>query len=193
MLSIHWLSGSFVKESVGTAQQSCDSPSMLTDYLYAGVQFGSHCFCGNSYGKYGQLPESRCNVTCPGDHSQICGGPGANSVYGLRRNSVYRKSKLVCSVINDMDLSCEHHENTPIQIYWKFYHQKNWKFSDKTGIFHISAQNTDCGYSLEPPRRGVSNVYPQSLFLSRIKENNVYPSKPQFYYIKVGFKGGKII
>ena len=26
-------------------------------------------------------------------------------------------------------------------------------------IFHISAQNIDCGYSLEPPRRGGSNEY----------------------------------
>ena len=60
-------------------------------------------------------------------------------------------------------------------------------------IFHISAQNIDCRYSLEPPRRGGSNEYPQSMFLSRNKENNVYPCKTQFYYIKVGFKGVKII
>ena len=46
-------------------------------------------------------------------------------------------------------------------------------------IFHISAQNIDCGYSLEPPRQN--------------KKNNVYPCKPQFYYIKVGFNGVKII
>ena len=31
-------------------------------------------------------------------------------------------------------------------------------------IFIISAQNIDCGYSLEPPRRGGSNEYPQSMF-----------------------------
>ena len=31
-------------------------------------------------------------------------------------------------------------------------------------IFRISAQNIDCGYSLEPPRRGGSNKYPQSMF-----------------------------
>ena len=44
---------------------------------------------------------------------------------------------------------------------------KNRKFSDKNSdIFHISAQNIDCGYSLEPPRRGGSNEYPQSMFLS---------------------------
>ena len=59
--------------------------------------------------------------------------------------------------------------------------------------FHISAQNIDCGYSLEPPHRGGSNEYPQSMFLSRNKNNNVYPCKPQFYYIQVGFKGVKII
>ena len=64
------------------------------------------------------------------------------------------------------------------------------KISD---IFHISAQNIDCRYSLEPPRRGGSNEYPQSMFVSRNKKNNVYPRKPQFYHIKVGFKGVKII
>ena len=60
-------------------------------------------------------------------------------------------------------------------------------------IFLISAQNIDCGYSLEPPRWGGSNEYPQSMFLSRNKENYIYPCKPQFYYIKMGFKGVKII
>ena len=71
---------------------------------------------------------------------------------------------------------------------------KNEKFQIKTSdMFHISAQNIDCGYSLEPPQRGGSNEYPQSMFLSRNKKNNVYPCKPQFYYIKVGFKGVKIV
>ena len=72
---------------------------------------------------------------------------------------------------------------------------KNWKFLDKNSntFFHISPQNIDCRYSLEPPRRGGSNEYPQSMFLSRNKKNSVYPCKPQFYYIKVGFKGVKII
>ena len=31
------------------------------------------------------------------------------------------------------------------------------------------------------------------MFLSRNKKNNVYPCKPQFYHIQVGFKGVKII
>ena len=68
-----------------------------------------------------------------------------------------------------------HYENTPIQIYRKFHLQKLKNFRWKTDIFHISAQNIDCGYSLEPPRRGGSNEYPQSMFLGRNKKNNVYP------------------
>ena len=38
-------------------------------------------------------------------------------------------------------------------------------------IFHIAAQNIDCGYSLEPPRRGGSNEYPQSMFWAEIWKN----------------------
>ena len=82
----------------------------------------------------------------------------------------------------------------PIQIHGKFHLQKLKIFRYKNyDIFHKTAQNIDCGYSLEPPRRGGSCEYPQSMFLSKNKKNNVYPEKPQFYYIKVGFKGVKII
>ena len=39
---------------------------------------------------------------------------------------------------------------------------------------------------------GGSNEYPQSMFLRTNKKNNVYHCEPQFYYIKVGFKGIRI-
>ena len=42
---------------------------------------------------------------------------------------------------------------------------KNENFQLKNpNIVHISAQNIDCGYSLEPPRRGGSNEYLQFMF-----------------------------
>ena len=81
--------------------------------------------------------------------------------------------------------------------YTENFTTKNENFQIKqSDIFHISAQkhkNINCGHSLEPPLRGGSNEYPQSMFLSKNKKHNVYPCKPQFYYIKVGFKGVKII
>ena len=42
-----------------------------------------------------------------------------------------------------------HYENKLIQIYRKFHLKKLKFFKKKSDIFHISAQNIDCGYSLE--------------------------------------------
>ena len=44
---------------------------------------------------------------------------------------------------------------------------KNCKFSaEKMFMFFLFVlQNIDCGYTLEPPHRGGSNEYPQSMFV----------------------------
>ena len=49
-------------------------------------------------------------------------------------------------------------------------------------IFLIFAQNIDCGYTLEPPRRGGSNEYPQSMFWSKNKKNRYTPAYPVLLY-----------
>ena len=53
-------------------------------------------------------------------------------------------------------------------------------------IFLISAKNIDCGYSLEPPRRGGSKGYPQSIFWAEIWKIS------EFYICKFSFFGCKI-
>ena len=73
-----------------------------------------------------------------------------------------------------------HYENTLIQIYRKVRLQKLKIFRQETDLFHISAQNIDCGYLLEPPRRGGSNEYPQSMgFLAEIRKMYT-PINPRF-------------
>ena len=63
----------------------------------------------------------------------------------------------------------QHITKTSLFKYTENFTSKVWKFSrKKSDIFHISPQNIDCG---EPPRG--SNEYPQSMFLSRNKKNNV--------------------
>ena len=62
-----------------------------------------------------------------------------------------------------------------------FTTKKTQDFSDKiSDIFHISAQNIDCGYSLEPPHRGGSNEYPQPLFWAEIRKIMYAPVNPSF-------------
>ena len=60
-------------------------------------------------------------------------------------------------------------------------------------FFHVSTQNIDCGYPLEPPRRGGSNEYTQSMFLSRNKKNNVYLLNPSFTIQKWDLRGQNYI
>ena len=48
--------------------------------------------------------------------------------------------------------------------------------------FLIFAQNTDCAYTLEPPRRGGSNEYPQSMFCTKNKKNRYIPTYPVLLY-----------
>ena len=75
-------------------------------------------------------------------------------------------------------------------IYRKFLVLKMKIFTGKKfDIFLIFAQNIYCGYTLEPPRRGGSNEYPQSMFWSKNKKNRYTPANPSFFYIKVRFKG----
>ena len=54
-------------------------------------------------------------------------------------------------------------------------------------IFLISALNIDCGYSLEPPRRGGSNEYPQSMFLSRNMKNIRFFLSENVMFLEVKF------
>ena len=51
---------------------------------------------------------------------------------------------------------------------------------NNSGSFHTSAQNIDCGYSLEPPHQGGSNEYLQSMFWAEInkKKNNALMYTP---------------
>ena len=77
------------------------------------------------------------------------------------------------SLLNDQFILevLTHYENTNFFKYIETFTTKNWKFSDKNSdIFHISAQNIDCGYSLEPPRRGGSNEYHNLCFWGEIRK-----------------------
>ena len=85
-----------------------------------------------------------------------------------------------------------HYEIILFHIYWEFYHQKTKTFRWKILVVFIFVLKTGCVYLLEPPRRGGSNEYPQSMFLNRNKKNNLYSCKLQFYYYKWGLRGSKL-
>ena len=83
-----------------------------------------------------------------------------------------------------------HYEYMPMQYTEIFKVVKNENFQLKNfDIFLIFAQNIDCGYKLEPPRRGGSNEYLQSMFWSKNKKNRYYPANPSFAIQNWGSRG----
>ena len=62
--------------------QSCMELCSLKGYLYAGVEYGSECYCGNEVPSYARLTQdSECHYGCAGDKNQMCGGSGRINVY----------------------------------------------------------------------------------------------------------------
>jgi hypothetical protein len=49
------------------------------NYLYAAIQYGNECRCGQHYGKYGQVSDDECDYLC--STAEKCGGDNRNSVY----------------------------------------------------------------------------------------------------------------
>ena len=69
-----------------------------------------------------------------------------------------------------------HYENLPIQIYWKFYHQK-WRFSDKKFWYFSHFCSNHRLWVLVR----TANEYPQFMFLSKNKKKIMYtPVNPSF-------------
>ena len=60
---------------------SCRSVCKQKGHVYAGVQYGYLCHCGDEYGKYGEAGEHECDSSCLGDEAKKCGGFWRNSVY----------------------------------------------------------------------------------------------------------------
>ena len=74
-----------------------------------------------------------------------------------------------------------HYANMSVQYTAIFHGCKNVNFQMKIfDIFLTFAQKIDCGYTLEPPQRGGSNEYPQSMFWSKNKKNMYTRVNPTF-------------
>ena len=78
------LDGFLLENATGMTPALCNRTCSSRGFAYAGTQAGRQCFCGNSVGKFGSAPESKCSTPCTGDATKSCGGSGANSVFSLQ-------------------------------------------------------------------------------------------------------------
>ena len=118
----------------------------------------------------------------------------------LIRRRVLRRLIWVCTVcklpftslLTTMDLIIDIHVCITKTCLYNFDPLKLHFYIVKLGftgvyiIFLISAKNIDCGYSLEPPHRGSSNKYPQSMFRAEIWKISEFLSE-NFQFLEVKF------
>ncbi|KAJ5152966.1 uncharacterized protein N7482_009444 [Penicillium canariense] len=65
----------------GMTVEKCVALAKDGAWRYAGVEFGSQCFVGNTLHGPDQFPDSDCNIVCAGDPSELCGDAGRIQVY----------------------------------------------------------------------------------------------------------------
>ncbi|XP_069122284.1 uncharacterized protein [Argopecten irradians] len=59
----------------------CIEICVQDQYVYAGAQYRTQCFCGNSIDMTKQTDEDQCSTRCAGNSDDICGGTWRMSVY----------------------------------------------------------------------------------------------------------------
>lgn len=58
----------------------CQDTCTESGYQYAGLEYGSECYCGNRVTS-ARMKEEECNLDCKGEKGSICGGVARLSVY----------------------------------------------------------------------------------------------------------------
>lgn len=53
----------------------CQAACKIAGYIYSGVEWGQECFCDHTlYGALAPDRNAQCNMACPGNANEICGG-----------------------------------------------------------------------------------------------------------------------
>lgn len=97
------LSGYFINFKSSNTPDKCVQLCLQSGFPYAGVQYGSECFCGaDPPTDAAKLADSSCNMKCSGDQHEICGGYYAMNIYETGIASEYVFSYFLCSVIVEL-------------------------------------------------------------------------------------------
>ena len=99
----------------------------------------------------------------------LCVGMGAACELAMKEMEVLGCENFLFVSLTHCLSTLQNHAHTIYRVL--FFNIKNCTFHWKNfDIFDMFAQNIDCGYTLEPPRRGGSNEYPQSMFWIKNKK-----------------------
>ncbi|XP_077167195.1 sialate:O-sulfotransferase 1 isoform X2 [Paroedura picta] len=134
----------FRKMTVSHCQEACAERA----YIYAGLEYGAECYCGN------KLPlvvakQEECNNECKGEKGAICGGVNRLSVFRVEepwagpkrwRNIIYRGCFRVPENLTNTFPAAMMHSNLTVEMCSEFCSKKEFPLAVIRGPF------CHCGY-----------------------------------------------
>ncbi|KAI5236520.1 hypothetical protein E4T42_09446 [Aureobasidium subglaciale] len=82
----HALSATSYSDGKNMTLENC--AAFCNGYKYFGVEYSAECYCGSSFGPGSAIaPDDSCSMLCSGNQQELCGGPGALSVYTLNADA----------------------------------------------------------------------------------------------------------
>ena len=130
---------------------------LITEYTYPFPQIAQLTTFPSFGHVKGKFPSTSINKVCPGS-------PMWHIVIDWNNQ---RKTKFINNLFKFIT-------KTRLFKYIEHFTSKNWKFSDKkSDSFHISAQNINCEYLLEPPSHNLC-------FWAKIRKIMYTPLSPSF-------------
>jgi hypothetical protein len=88
----------FSTKNSNLTTETCIQICLTEDFAYAGVEYGTQCFCGNVLPTT-PIDEKFCNVSCAGDTGESCGGIWAIGVYNTRNYTSHTRPKIAVKAI----------------------------------------------------------------------------------------------
>ncbi|OCF34866.1 hypothetical protein I316_03412 [Kwoniella heveanensis BCC8398] len=86
---------SFASSSM--TQELCMTTCQTKGYTYAGIEYSSECYCGNSFTSGSVAAASGCSMTCSGNNMQTCGGGSRLTTFKYSNATVAASSSAAAS------------------------------------------------------------------------------------------------
>ncbi|KAJ5652587.1 WSC domain protein [Penicillium longicatenatum] len=65
----------------GNTIETCQSTCSSAGFSYAGMEYGTQCFCGNAIMNNAQSGSAGCTIPCPANSAENCGGSNAINMF----------------------------------------------------------------------------------------------------------------
>ncbi|XP_051847444.1 WSC domain-containing protein 1 [Antechinus flavipes] len=194
------------KMTVSNCQEACAERS----YIYAGLQYGTECYCGNRLPKRSSKAEE-CNRECRGEKGSVCGGLNRLSIYhvgGLslspakRRTVIYRGCFRVPGNLTDTLANSLTQPNLTVEMCSQLCSNKEFPLAVIRGpecfcgfptprfSLHDAVDSSLCSWGPETPGWGdYCVVYQTPIQDTRCTDRRFLPSKAKVFVALSSFPG----